>query len=43
VQQFGHATVVNLVGLLGYFAMVAMTLNVFAIGTQELAELPFAK
>ncbi|MDR6376365.1 carboxymuconolactone decarboxylase family protein [Paraburkholderia caledonica] len=43
VERFGHAVVINLVGLLGYYALVAMTLNVFgmrAIGQQSL---PFAE
>src|SRR5690554_5952970 len=28
-ERFGHVVVVNLVGLLGYYVLVAMTLNVF--------------
>ena len=43
VERFGHTVVINLVGLLGYYALVAMTLNVFgmrAIGQQSL---PFAE
>ncbi|WP_027798451.1 carboxymuconolactone decarboxylase family protein [Paraburkholderia dilworthii] len=43
VERFGHQVVINLVGLLGYYALVAMTLNVFgmrAIGQQSL---PFAE
>ncbi|WP_233807870.1 carboxymuconolactone decarboxylase family protein [Paraburkholderia sp. HP33-1] len=39
VERFGHQVVINLVGLLGYYALVAMTLNVFdmrAIGQQSL-------
>ena len=41
VQRFGHETTVNLVGLLGYYALVAMTLNVFAMRTESDAPLPF--
>ncbi|WP_233835753.1 carboxymuconolactone decarboxylase family protein [Paraburkholderia sp. ZP32-5] len=39
VERFGHQVVINLVGLLGYYALVAMTLNVFdmrALGQQSL-------
>ncbi|MGF6852677.1 4-carboxymuconolactone decarboxylase [Paraburkholderia sp. CI3] len=39
VGRFGHQVVINLVGLLGYYALVAMTLNVFdmrALGQQSL-------
>ncbi|EDZ98501.1 Carboxymuconolactone decarboxylase [Burkholderia sp. H160] len=39
VERFGHQVVINLVGLLGYYALVAMTLNVFdmrAVGQQSL-------
>jgi 4-carboxymuconolactone decarboxylase len=42
-QRFGHETTVNLVGLLGYYALVAMTLNVFAMRADENAPLPFAE
>lgn len=41
VKRFGHETTVNLVGLLGYYALVAMTLNVFAMRASEDAPLPF--
>ncbi|RDU98235.1 carboxymuconolactone decarboxylase family protein [Trinickia dinghuensis] len=41
VQRFGHATTVNLVGLLGYYALVSMTLNVFAMREDDDAPLPF--
>jgi 4-carboxymuconolactone decarboxylase len=41
VQRFGHETTVNLVGLLGYYALVAMTLNVFAMRADADAPLPF--
>ena len=40
VERFGHQVVINLVGLLGYYALVAMTLNVFdmrALGQAEFA------
>lgn len=40
-QRFGHETIVNLVGLLGYYALVAMTLNVFAMRAGAEAPLPF--
>lgn len=43
VRRFGHETTVNLVGLLGYYALVAMTLNVFAMRTQSDLPLPFAE
>jgi 4-carboxymuconolactone decarboxylase len=37
----GHAGMVELVGLLGYYAMVAMTLNVFRMPVPEGTPLPF--
>lgn len=40
-ERFGHETTVNLVGLLGYYALVAMTLNVFAMRANEDEPLPF--
>jgi 4-carboxymuconolactone decarboxylase len=43
VQRFGHTVVVNLVGLLGYYALVAMTLNTFGMRAQGQTELPFAE
>jgi 4-carboxymuconolactone decarboxylase len=43
VRRFGHETTVNLVGLLGYYALVAMTLNVFAMRAEHDAPLPFAE
>jgi 4-carboxymuconolactone decarboxylase len=43
VERFGHTVVVNLVGLLGYYSMVAMTLNVFEMRAQGQNELPFAE
>lgn len=41
VERFGVATVVNLVGLLGYYALVAMSLNVFGVVAQGQVGLPF--
>ncbi len=44
VERFGHDVTINLVGLLGYYALVAMTLNVFdmrAQGQQGEDALPF--
>jgi 4-carboxymuconolactone decarboxylase len=41
VDRFGIATVVNSVGLLGYYALVAMTLNVFNMRGEGQSELPF--
>ncbi|KND62153.1 Cation/multidrug efflux pump [Candidatus Burkholderia verschuerenii] len=43
VQRFGHAVVINLVGLLGYYALVAMTLNTFEMRAQGQTALPFAE
>ncbi|MDR5758945.1 carboxymuconolactone decarboxylase family protein [Caballeronia sp. LZ035] len=43
VARFGHAVVVNLVGLLGYYALVAMTLNTFEMRAEGQTELPFAE
>lgn len=40
-ERFGHETTVNLVGLLGYYALVAMTLNVFEMRVNEDEPLPF--
>lgn len=41
IEAFGEAAVVELVGVLGYYALVAMTLNVFAVRRDTLAPLPF--
>ncbi|MFP6560208.1 carboxymuconolactone decarboxylase family protein [Paraburkholderia sp. B3] len=44
IERFGREVTVNLVGLLGYYALVAMTLNVFdmrAEGQQGEGALPF--
>ncbi|WP_323119157.1 carboxymuconolactone decarboxylase family protein [Burkholderia alba] len=43
VERFGHPVVVNLVGLLGYYALVAMTLNVFGMRAEGQTALPFAE
>ena len=39
--RFGHETVVNLVALLGYYALVAMTLNTFGMRAEGQTDLPF--
>jgi 4-carboxymuconolactone decarboxylase len=41
VERFGEVVVINLVGLLGYYALVAMTLNTFGMRAQGQTELPF--
>ena len=41
VARFGHTVVVNLVGLLGYYALVAMTLNTFGMRAEGQTDLPF--
>ncbi|VXB58300.1 Carboxymuconolactone decarboxylase [Burkholderia sp. 8Y] len=41
VARFGHTVVVNLVGLLGYYTLVAMTLNTFGMRAEGQTELPF--
>jgi 4-carboxymuconolactone decarboxylase len=43
VQRFGHVVVVNLVGLLGYYALVAMTLNTFEMRANGQTALPFTE
>jgi 4-carboxymuconolactone decarboxylase len=43
VERFGHRVVINLVGLLGYYALVAMTLNVFDMRAVGQESLPFAE
>ncbi|MBO0758424.1 MAG: carboxymuconolactone decarboxylase family protein [Bradyrhizobiaceae bacterium] len=44
VHQFlGDAATVELIGILGYYALVAMTLNVFRVPLPADAELPFAE
>jgi 4-carboxymuconolactone decarboxylase len=39
--RFGHVVVINLVGLLGYYALVAMTLNTFGMRADGQTTLPF--
>ena len=41
VEMFGESVVVELVGILGYYALVAMTLNVFAVRRGDDIPLPF--
>lgn len=41
VERFGAVVTVNLVGLLGYYALVAMTLNVFGMRANGQTSLPF--
>ncbi|QCP53289.1 carboxymuconolactone decarboxylase family protein [Trinickia violacea] len=41
VERFGHPVTINLVSLLGYYALVAMTLNVFDMRADGQTELPF--
>jgi 4-carboxymuconolactone decarboxylase len=43
VQRLGLTVVINLVGLLGYYALVAMTLNTFEMRANGQTELPFAE
>jgi len=42
-ERFGHTVVINLVGLLGYYTLVAMTLNTFEMRAEGQTELPFAE
>ncbi|WP_233869753.1 carboxymuconolactone decarboxylase family protein [Paraburkholderia adhaesiva] len=41
MERFGREVTVNLVGLLGYYALVAMTLNVFNMRAEGQGTLPF--
>ncbi|RAU18047.1 carboxymuconolactone decarboxylase family protein [Nitrincola tibetensis] len=41
VSLFGESALVELVGVLGYYALVAMTLNVFAVDRETGQPLPF--
>lgn len=41
--RFGREVTVNLIGLLGYYAFVAMTLNVFDMRAEGQSTLPFAE
>ncbi len=43
VAMFGESVVVELVGVLGYYALVAMTLNTFAVRRDSETALPFAE
>lgn len=43
VELFGIKVVVNLIGLLGYYALVAMTLNVFGMRAEGQSSLPFVE
>ncbi|MNP55748.1 hypothetical protein D3C76_1504160 [compost metagenome] len=43
VAAFGEPAVVELVGVFGYYALVAMTLNVFQVRRGSDAPLPFAE
>jgi 4-carboxymuconolactone decarboxylase len=43
VDAFGEAAVVELVAIFGYYALVAMTLNVFAVRRETAVPLPFAE
>lgn len=43
VDRFGHQVTINLVGLLGYYALVAMTLNTFEMRADGQTALPFAE
>ncbi|ALM53058.1 carboxymuconolactone decarboxylase family protein [Halomonas huangheensis] len=43
VELFDEAAVVELVGVLGYYALVAMTLNVFEVRRDTDAPLPFVE
>ncbi|ADG19705.1 MULTISPECIES: carboxymuconolactone decarboxylase family protein [Paraburkholderia] len=41
LNRFGHVVIINLTGLLGYYTLVAMTLNVFETRTASQIDLPF--
>jgi len=43
ITRFGLEVTVNLVALLGYYGLVAMTLNVFEMRAQGQVDLPFAQ
>lgn len=43
VEAFGEPAVVELVGIFGYYALVAMTLNVFEVRRGAQTALPFAE
>lgn len=41
LARFGHVIIVNLVGLLGYYGLVAITLNTFRMRAEGQTTLPF--
>jgi len=43
LSRFGRTTTVNLVGLLGYYTLVAMTLNVFEVTMPDRGSPPFSE
>ncbi|MFS2157296.1 hypothetical protein ACCD10_08070 [Pseudomonas sp. Pseusp122] len=43
IQTFGEPGLVELVGVFGYYSLVAMTLNVFAVRRDSDAPLPFVE
>ncbi|MBX8518994.1 carboxymuconolactone decarboxylase family protein [Pseudomonas cichorii] len=43
IKTFGEPAVVELVGVFGYYSLVAMTLNVFAVRRDTDASLPFVE
>lgn len=43
IQAFGEPAVVELIGVFGYYALVAMTLNVFSVRRDTDAPLPFVE
>jgi len=42
VAEFGETGVVDLIGILGYYALVAMTLNTFEVSLPEMQNPPFS-
>lgn len=43
VEAFGEAGVVDLTGLVGYYTLLAMTLNTFEVSVPEDADIPWVK
>ena len=43
MEAFGEAGVVDLTGLVGYYTLLAMTLNTFEVPVPEGADIPWAK
>lgn len=41
-KLFGHSTLVEIVGVIGYYALVAHTLNAFEMGVAQTSEAPLA-